>query len=781
MAVTVEGSVERIVFRNAENGYTVARLRIEVGGSAAGGRSAADRARRFHEELVTIVGTLPNIAVGEVLECVGDWEMSEFGRQLRVATFIPSTPVSAKGLARYLGSGIIKGIGPRTAERIVAQFGEQTLAVIELEPDRLMEVKGISPAKRAAIVAGWEAQHEVRKIMLFLQDHQVTPSLAGKIYQHYGQDSLNVIRENPYQLEHDITGVGFKTADAIAVELGLPHDSLPRVMTGIKHTLGEASNDGHCYLPREECVARAATLLTVAVDLVPPALAELARARRQPAAETDEGGGSAASGGSATSTVRREVILEEDRVYLSPFFFSEVGITRRIHQTRRAPSALPPIPSAAWGQLLLDAELAGGSAVPLAPRQRDAVRMAYEEKIAILTGGPGTGKTTTIRALVHLLERHGISYALAAPTGRAARRMTEATQRPASTLHRLLEFIPSSNQFQRNEQRPLPIAFMIVDEVSMIDLVLMYNLLKALPPTAHLLLVGDADQLPSVGPGNVLHDLLASEIVPHVALTELFRQAAASRIIVTAHGVRDGVMPDITPAPESDFFFMAADTPERVAALIQQLVLERLPRRYGFDPVRDIQVLAPMYKGAAGVQMLNEQLQRRLLQRRTAGTAAPEEVPQLAAGARTFHIGDKVMQLRNDYDKGVFNGDMGLVTSIDAHANLVVVEFGEGAFRQTVSYEPHELEALTLAYAISIHRAQGSEYPAVIVPLVMQHAILLQRNLLYTALTRARRLCVLVGEQRALYRAVQNDAVAQRYTTLTQRLRLDTTQANTIS
>ncbi len=723
---------------------------------------------------MTIVGTLPNIAVGEVLECVGEWEMSEFGRQLRVATFVPYTPVSAKGLARYLGSGIIKGIGPRTAERIVAQFGEQTLAVIELEPDRLMEVKGISPAKRAAIVAGWEAQHEVRKIMLFLQEHQVTPSLAAKIYQQYGQDSLNVIHENPYQLEHDITGVGFKTADAIAVELGLPHDSLPRIMTGIKHTLGEASNDGHCYLPREECVTRAATLLAVATELVPPALAELARARRQPAASAE------ADGETAPGTARREVIVEEDRVYLAPFFFSEVGIARRVHQTHRAASALPPIPSAAWGQLLLDAELAGGSAVPLAPRQRDAVRMAYEEKIAILTGGPGTGKTTTIRALVHLLERHGISYALAAPTGRAARRMTEATQRPASTLHRLLEFIPSTNQFQRNEQRPLPIAFMIVDEVSMIDLVLMYNLLKALPPTTHLLLVGDADQLPSVGPGNVLHDLLASEVVPHVALTELFRQAAASRIIVTAHGVRDGVMPDIIPAPESDFFFMPADSPERVAALIQQLVLERLPRRYGFDPVRDIQVLAPMYKGAAGVQSLNEQLQRRLLLHRTAGTA-PAADSEVAAGARTLHIGDKVMQLRNDYDKGVFNGDMGLVASIDVHTSVVVVEFGEGTFRQSVSYEPHELEALTLAYAISIHRAQGSEYPAVIVPLVMQHAILLQRNLLYTALTRARRLCVLVGEQRALYRAVQNDAVTQRYTTLTQRLRLDTTQANTIS
>lgn len=743
MPATVEGTVERIVFRNAENGYTVARLRTN------------DNTRLFREDLVTVVGTLPNIAPGEVVECTGEWEQStEFGRQLRVTSFIPYTPISAKGLARYLGSGIIKGIGPKTGERIVAQFGDQTLAVIELEPERLTEVKGISPARRDAIVAGWAAQREVRKIMLFLQEHNVTPALATKIYKQYEQEAISVIRENPYRLEQDIYGVGFKTADAIAVELGLPRDSLPRISTGIKHALGEASNDGHCFLLRDECISRAADLLGIAPELVPPALEDLATAKRR-------------SDDDPTSAPHREVIIEEDRVYLAPFFFSEVGVARRIRQLLRAESALPPIALADWGELLAAAELAGGSTLALAERQRAAVRMAYEQKVAILTGGPGTGKTTAIRALVHLLERHGVPYALAAPTGRAARRMTEATRRPASTIHRLLEYIPSSNDFLRNEQRPLPVDCVIVDEVSMIDLVLMYNLLKAVAPEAHLLLVGDADQLPSVGPGNVLHDLLVSEAVPHVELTELFRQAAASQIIVTAHGVRQGIMPDTTPMPQSDFFFMPAPTPERAAAVIQELVETRLPRRYGFDPVRDIQVLAPMYKGPAGVTALNEGLQRRRIAR--SGAA---EVEGMAAGGRVFHVGDKVMQLRNDYDKGVFNGDVGLIIALDPQENVLVVEFGEGAVKQTVSYEASDLDALALAYAISIHRSQGSEYPAVIIPLVMQHAILLQRNLLYTAVTRARRLCVLVGDPRALYRAVHNDEVAARNTTLAQRLHL---------
>jgi exodeoxyribonuclease V alpha subunit len=715
---TIEGTVERIVFRNVENGYTVARIKTD------------DATRLFRDDLVTVVGTLPNVSVGEVVECSGEWEHSlEHGRQLRVTHFVPHTPISAKGLARYLGSGIIKGIGPKTAEHIVAAFGEQTLAVIELEPERLIEVKGISQAKRDAIIQGWEAQREVRKIMIFLQAHHVSPSLAQKIYGAYGQEAISVIQQNPYQLEQDIYGVGFKTADAIAQELGLPPEGLPRLATGIKHTLNEVAGEGHCFLPREELLAQAAAILGVAPELLPPALEDLAK--------------------------RKEVFIEDERVFLAPFFYSEMGSARRIRLLQKSPSPLPSLPPQRWDALLAETQELFGAR--LAIQQRYALRMAWENKVSILTGGPGTGKTTTIRTLVHVLEQYGIPYLLAAPTGRAARRMTEATGRSARTIHRLLEFIPNTATFARNEERPLDAQFVIVDEVSMIDLILMYNLLKAIGPQTHLLLVGDADQLPSVGAGNVLHDLLASEVVPVTHLTELFRQAAASRIIVTAHGVRDGIIPDLKPDPASDFFFMPAQTPEQAAQIALDLATRRLPARYGFDPTRDIQVLAPMYKGPAGVAALNDALQRRINRDQGEG---------VTAGTRLFRLGDKVMQLKNDYDKNVFNGDVGLVTVIDPHDALLVVQFGD----QAVTYAFHELDALALAYAVSIHRAQGSEYPVVVLPLVMQHAILLQRNLLYTAITRAKKLCVIVGEARALRYAIQNDEVAARNTALAERL-----------
>lgn len=718
---TLEGVVERIVFRNAENGYTVARLKTD------------DAARLFREDLVTIVGTLPQIAPGEILECTGEWQLDrEHGRQLHVSSFIPHTPVSPKALARYLGSGIIKGIGPKTAERIVETFGAETYATLEEFPERLVQVKGISQAKRDAIIDGWAAQRAIRAIMLFLQAHNVTPGLAQKIYATYGAESIQIIQNNPYQLEQDIYGVGFRTADAIAMELGLPPESLPRLATGIKHTLNEAAGEGHCYLPMDEVLTRAAAILHVANDHLPLALDDLQQ--------------------------RKEVFIEEERVFLAPFFFSEVGVARRIRLLQSAPSALPEIPDPIWDDVLDE----HGAA--LSERQRDAVRMAYTQKVSILTGGPGTGKTTTIRALVDLLERQGVAYAMAAPTGRAARRITEATGFPARTLHRLLEFIPNTNSFARNETNPLDVDVIIVDEVSMIDLILMYNLLKALRARAHLLLVGDADQLPSVGAGNVLHDLLVSEALPVTQLTELFRQAAASQIIVSAHRIRLGDLPDLTPMAASDFFFMPAATPERAATLIHDLVTHRLPAKYGFDAVRDIQTLAPMYKGAVGVTALNDLLQAKL---------HPAGATSITAGARVFHTGDKVMQLKNDYDKNVFNGDVGTVTVIDSNDELLVVDFGEGG--GIVMYQFHELDALTLAYAVSIHRAQGSEYPAVVIPLVMQHAMLLQRNLLYTAITRAKKLCILVGDERALRYAIHNDEVAARNTGLAERLRAGTT------
>ncbi|GAC1449961.1 MAG: ATP-dependent RecD-like DNA helicase [Ktedonobacterales bacterium] len=719
---TLEGTIERIVFRNEQTHYTVARLRPN------------DTGRLFRSELVTLVGTLPGVSVGEPVDVTGEWEAHpQHGRHLRVLSFTRHAPVTPEGLKRYLGSGVIKGIGPKTAERIVEHFGEQTLAVLELEPERLTEVKGVSAHKRATIVRGWAEQQDIREIMLFLQSHGVSPGLGAKIYRQYGDKSISVIQENPYRLEQDVNGVGFKTADALAVELGLPRDSLPRLMTGIKHTLSSAAGDGHCYLLCEDLLTRAAALLLVAPEALPPALEAL--------------------------RTEREVFVEEDRVYLAPFFYAESGTARRLRMLLRGPSALPAVAEIEWEAAF--SALERDRKLHLAERQRAAVKQAYHAKVSILTGGPGTGKTTTVRALLDVLDGRGVAYALAAPTGRAAKRLAEATGRPAKTLHRLLEFIPNSTEFAYNEDRPLPYPFVVLDEISMLDVLLAYRLVKALAPETHLLLVGDADQLPSVGPGSVLHDLLQSGAIPHTRLTELFRQAQASAIVVNAHRVNAGEMPELRSDPRGDFFFLRADDPLRAQQLVVDLVARRLPARYALDPLRDIQVLAPMYRGPVGVQALNEALQARL---------NPDPAATLAGNGRTLGLGDKVMQIRNNYDKGTFNGDVGRVVRVDREEGEFIVEFPEEGGPTRVAYEPHELDELTLAYCISIHRAQGSEYPCVVLPLLPQHYQLLQRNLLYTAITRAKRLCVIVGDPRALRRAVTNDTLATRNTGLSERL-----------
>ncbi len=719
---TLEGTIERIVFRNDQTHYTVARLRPN------------DSGRLFRDELTTLVGILPGLSIGELVEVTGEWESHpQHGRHLRVVSYTRHAPVTAEGLRRYLGSGVIKGIGPKTAERIVERFGEQTLAIVELEPERLTEVRGVSAHKRDLLVRGWAEQRGIREVMVFLQSHNVSPGLGAKIYRQYGAESINVIRENPYQLEQDVYGIGFKTADALAVEMGLPRDGLPRLMTGIKHTLSEAAGEGHCFLVRDELLTRAAALLQVPVELLPAALERL--------------------------RVEKEIFVEDEHVYLAPFFYAENGTARRLRLLMRTSSALPRVGEREW-RAVFDA-LQRDHGIHLAERQREAVRRAYREKVSILTGGPGTGKTTTVRALLDVLDREGVVYALAAPTGRAAKRLAEATGRQASTLHRLLEFQPSNNEFAYNEERPLPHQFVVLDEVSMLDILLAYRLVKALAPEAHLLLVGDADQLPSVGPGSVLRDLLRSEEVAHTRLTELFRQAAASVIVVNAHRVNAGEMPELRPDPKGDFFFLRADDPTRAQSLVVDLVARRLPARYKLDPLRDIQVLAPIYRGPAGVHALNETLQARL---------NPCQEGAMAAAGRTLSLGDKVMQVRNNYDKGVYNGDVGRVVRADREEGVLVVEFPEEAGTVSVTYETHELDELTLAYCISIHRAQGSEYPCVVLPLLMQHYMLLQRNLLYTAMTRAKRLCVVVGDPRALRRAVENHALALRNTGLAERL-----------
>ncbi len=757
----LEGSVESIVFRNEDNHYTVARFRPNESGHLL-----------RTNELTTIVGALPGVQVGELLAIEGEWETDpRYGRQLHVMSFVQRLPASPEGMVRYLSSGLIKGIGPKKAKKIVDHFGEQTLAILEQQPERLDEVKGISAKDRTQIISAWNEQAEIKELHLFLQSHEVSINIATRIYKQYGQEAVRVVRENPYKLADEVYGIGFRTADEIAVKLGLPRDSVPRLATGLKYALAQAANeDGHCFLPARELLNRASEMLLASPEQLAPALEQLRHDRdifiepplafeyALPSQNGDEG---------EREREEEEVEPEEEaakqHVYFGPFWHAERGSARLLRALLRSPGQLPPVSQANWEAIF--AFLAERRNIVLTEKQREAVQMAYSRKVSILTGGPGTGKSTSLRALLMLLRKRRVRVALAAPTGRAAKRLTEATgaaSMPAKTLHRLLEFVPRDNSYLRNENNPLPYDFVIVDEVSMIDILLFYHLLKALPPTAHLLLVGDADQLPSVGPGNVLRDLLRSEAVPCVRLTDLFRQAAASQIIVNAHRINAGLMPPLKPEPGSDFYFLAEEDPLRVQQRVLDYVQRRIPRHYHLDPLTEIQVLSPMYKGAVGVSLLNEELQARL-NPRTAG--------MLEWGGHTFRVGDKVMQVRNNYDKGVFNGDTGWIRQIDKEDSTLRVEFLEEAGPQLVQYDFHELDELVLAYAITIHKSQGSEYPAIVVPLVQQHYMLLQRNLLYTAITRARRLCLIIGQPRALEVAVKNDRVALRNTGLAERLR----------
>jgi exodeoxyribonuclease V alpha subunit len=755
----LEGSVENIVFRNEDNHYTVARFRPNDSGHLL--RTT---------ELTTIVGALPGVQAGELLSIEGEWETDpRYGRQLHVLSFVQRLPASPEGMVRYLSSGLIKGIGLKKAQRIVEHFGEQTLAILEQQPERLNEVRGISAKDRTQIISAWGEQTEIKELHLFLQSHEVSINLATRIYKQYGQEAIRVVRENPYQLADEVYGIGFRTADEIAVKLGLPRDSEPRLATGLKYALAQAANeDGHCFLPTRELLTRASEMLLTPQELLRPALAKLSNERDifiepPPSFEYTLPTQSMAGEALAHAEADPEDEAEQQRIYFAPFWHAEQGSARLLRALLRSPGELPPVSQANWETVFTS--LAERRNIVLTAKQREAVQNAYTRKVSILTGGPGTGKSTSLRALLMLLHKRRVRVALAAPTGRAAKRLTEATgaaSMPAKTLHRLLEFVPHDNSYQRNENNPLPYDFVIVDEVSMIDILLFYHLLKALPPTAHLLLVGDADQLPSVGPGNVLRDLLRSEAVPCVRLIELFRQAAASQIIVNAHRINAGQMPPLKPEAGSDFYFLAEEDPARVQQRVLDYVQRRIPRHYGLDPLSEIQVLSPMYKGAVGVSLLNEELQARL---------NPHAAGMLEWNGHTFRVGDKVMQVRNDYDKNVFNGDIGWIRQINKADSTIKVEFQEEAGPVLVEYEFHELDELVLAYAVTIHKSQGSEYPAIVVPLVQQHYMLLQRNLLYTAITRAKRLCVIIGQPRALEVAVKNDRVALRNTGLAERLR----------
>jgi exodeoxyribonuclease V alpha subunit len=733
----LSGSVERITYYNPENGYTVLRLRPEV--------SQHQRTPGLgFDGLATVVGNLPELSPGEHVRLQGTWDTHpKHGTQFKVEICEQTLPASVAGIESYLGSGMIKGIGPRLAERIVAVFKEETFDIIEQAPQRLLEVPGIGMDRTGKITAAWEEQKHVKEIMVFLHAHGVSTNLAVKIYKTYGKASLDIVQKNPYQLERDIYGIGFKTADRIAQALGLAADHPSRIEAGIIFALNELVNEGNVYAPREMLGARAIELLGVAADLIAPALERLAQDDRihpellpLPGAQTVN---------SKQSVSETQAAYGSAVIYLTPLYFGEKGVAERLQTLVGT-----PLPAGTGTQLAFpDASLSG--------EQQAAVHAALSSPVSILTGGPGTGKTTCLKALIDALEAQGKIYALASPTGRAAKRLAEATGHPASTIHRLLEFSPVEG-FKRNEQNPLAAEFLVVDEASMLDLLLTNNLLKALRPGTHILFVGDTDQLPSVGAGDVLRDMISSGLVPVNRLTTIFRQAAGSQIVTNAHRINQGNLP-IFSKDSSDFFLFPADDAAAAADWVLELVAERIPQKFGFNSSNDIQVLAPVYRGAAGVNTLNERLQARL------NPPAASKPERILYGI-TFRAGDKVMQTQNNYDKDVYNGDIGFIRGFDPIEHTLDVDF-EG---RAVAYDWSEADQINLAYAISVHKAQGSEFPAVVIPIVTQHYMMLQRNLLYTAITRARSLCVLAGSKDAISMAVRNHKVTRRFSALDWRL-----------
>ena len=733
----LSGSVERITYYNPENGYSVLRLRPETSRHQPATALSMDG-------LVTVVGNLPELTPGEHLRLQGLWDSHpKHGKQFKVEICEQALPASVAGIESYLGSGLIKGIGPRLAERIVAVFKEETFEIIEAHPERLVEVSGIGQDRTSKIMSAWQEQKQVKEIMVFLHGHGVSTNLAVKIYKTYGDKALEIVQNNPYQLERDIYGVGFKTADRIAQALGLAPDHPSRIEAGIVFALNELINDGHVYAPRELLAQRAIELLEVSADLIAPAFERLAVDDRIRPELIPLSGGS--TDPDSKMVAEAPALYGTPVIYLTPLYFGEKGVAERLQALAHVMTLPFEFP-----QLALPDE-------SLSEEQQSAVDMAIKSPVSILTGGPGTGKTTCLKALITRLEAQHSRYALASPTGRAAKRLSEATSHPATTIHRLLEFSPTEG-FKHNEEHPLDVDFLVVDEASMLDLLLTNHLLKALRPGTHLLLVGDVDQLPSVGAGDVLRDIIASGLAPVTRLTTIFRQAAGSQIITNAHRINQGKMPEFSPESE-DFFLFSAEDAEQAANWIVDVVAERIPKKFGFDAIRDIQVLAPLYRGAAGVSALNERLQEKL------NPAAPNK-PERRLFGTTYRTADKVMQTRNNYDKDVYNGDIGFIASMDMIEHTLTVDF-EG---RPVAYDWSEVDELAQAYAISVHKAQGSEFPVVVMPVVPQHYLMLQRNLLYTAITRARRLCVLAGSRRAIGMAVRNNKVTQRYTALEWRL-----------
>jgi exodeoxyribonuclease V alpha subunit len=715
----IHGLLEKISYHNEENDFMVAKLR-----------------ERDKRELTTIVGNLSGINPGESLKLTGNWvHNKKFGEQFQVEMFEVTVPATLLGIQKYLASGLIKGIGPIMSERIVEKFGLDTLEVIEKKPERLSEVEGIGTKRISMIKKTWEEQKEIKEIMIFLQGHGVSASYSAKIYKQYGNQSIEIVKENPYRLAHDIYGTGFITADKIAQHLGIDQNSLIRAKAGLLYVLNQLTEEGHVYYPENPLIHKAREILHVDEEIIFQAIKELSKEKELFLEDLDLEGNLRA-------------------VFLAPFYVAETGVAQRLINLKESPSNIRPIhaeKAIEWVQQKLGIELAR--------KQEEAVLLAATSKVLIITGGPGTGKTTIITAILRIFQQLKLRILLAAPTGRAAKRMNEATGWGAKTIHRLLEYSPHKGGFKKDQDDPLEADVVIIDETSMVDTLLMHHLLKAIPSQAHVILVGDVDQLPSVGPGNVLKDIIKSGRFTVVTLTEIFRQAQESMIVVNAHKVNQGQLPvikEIDKPEETDFRFIQEEDPEKILQNILDLCSERIPGQYRFHPLREIQVLAPMHKGTIGVTNLNIELQKRL-------NPGPSGITR---GVWNFRLGDKVMQVVNNYDKDVFNGDIGWISKIDSEEREVVIDF-DG---RPVPYDYSDLDEITLAYAVSVHKSQGSEYPVVILPVVTQHYLLLQRNLIYTGITRAKKRVVLIGTKKALAIAVRNNKPQRRYTLLSERL-----------